>query len=122
MVSGNKIIPREFFHVLLEAKIKAPEDFKDICLIRVIVRGLKESQPQELTIDFVDKADKKTGFTSMERVTGWHAAIILEMAAQGRARKGVVPLEKAVDPAEFVAEAKRRGFEIKEQLKKIKRL
>lgn len=123
MIMGQyKIIPREFFHTLLEPKVKAPDDFKDICLIRVIVRGLKKGQPHEFIIDLVDKADKKTGFTSMERVTGWHAAIILEIAAQGKARKGVIPLEKAVDPAEFVAEAKRRGFKIKERIKKIKRL
>lgn len=113
---GNEVIPRDFFHVLLEPKIKASEDFKDICLIRVIVRGLKDGKPYEFIGELIDKYDEKTGFSSMQRLTGWHTAIMLEMAAQERARKGVHGLETAVDPVEFISEVKNRGIEIKESL------
>lgn len=121
-IGQQKIIPREFYHALLEPKIKAQENFRDICLLRIVVRGLKDSQPHELTIELIDKYDEKTGFTCMERVTGWHAAIVLEMAVQGKAIKGVVPLERAVDPVEFVSQARQRGFKISERLKKTKKL
>lgn len=86
------------------------------------MRGLKDSQPHELTIELIDKYDEKTGFTCTERVTGWHAAIVLEMAVQGKAIKGVVPLERAVDPVEFISQARQRGFKISERLKKTKKL
>lgn len=115
-LEGNEIIPRDFFHVLLEPKIKAPENYRDICLIRVIVRGLKEGKPYEFIGELVDKYDEKTGFSSMQRLTGWHTAIMLEMATQGRAQKGVHGLETAVAPAEFISEVKNRGIEIKENL------
>jgi lysine 6-dehydrogenase len=39
-----KISPREFFHVLLEPKIKADELFQDICLIRVLIHGMKNDR------------------------------------------------------------------------------
>ncbi len=116
LFEGNEIIPRDFFHVLLEPKIKAPEDYKDVCLIRVIVRGLKEGKPHEFTGELIDKYDEKTGFSSMQRLTGWHTAIMLEMAVQGRAQKGVHGLETAVAPSEFISEVKDRGIEIIENL------
>jgi len=112
---GKTIIPREFFHALLEPKIEAGPDYKDMCLIRVIVRGIKDQKPAEFTAELIDRHDEKTDFTSMQRLTGWHTAIMLEMAAQGRAKKGVHGLETAVDPVEFMEEVKRRGFKISER-------
>lgn len=52
----------------------------------------------------------------MQRLTGWHTAIMLEMAVQGRARKGVHGLEMAVEPSKFISEVKKRGIKIKESL------
>lgn len=112
---GYQVVPRDFFHALLEPKIKASPEYRDICLIRVVVQGIKDGKPQEFLAELVDKHDEKTGFTSMERVTGWHTAIMLEMAVQGRAEKGVHGLEKAVDPLEFMVEVKKRGFKITER-------
>ncbi len=114
-VGRQKVVPREVFHALIEPKIKASPGFKDICLIRVLVRGKKDGRLQQLKIEVVDKYDTKTHFTAMERLTGWHAAIMLEMAVRGMSKKGVLPLEKAVDPLRFLAEAKKRGFKIKEE-------
>ena len=111
----SKIVPRDFFHALLEPKLRASPDYRDMCLIRVVVQGLKDGKHYEFMAELVDKHDEETGFTSMERVTGWHTAIMLEMAVQGRAKKGVHGLEIAVDPAEFMAEAKKRGFKITER-------
>jgi lysine 6-dehydrogenase len=114
-LQGRDIVPRNFFHALLEPKIKASPDYRDICLIRVIVQGIKDGKRQKFLAEIVDKYDEKTGFTSMERVTGWHASIMLEMAVQGRAAKGVHGLEKAVDPEEFMAKVKKRGFKLTER-------
>ena len=115
-LEGIKITPRDFFHALLEPKIRAEEAFRDICLLRVLVKGKKGGRPHEFKADIVDRYDEKTGFTSMQRLTGWHAAIMLEMAVLGRAQKGVHGLETAVDPAEFMGEIKKRGIEMTESL------
>lgn len=113
---GIKIIPRDFFHALLEPKIKADENFRDICLIRVLVKGVKNGRPYEFKAEIVNEYDEKTGFSSMQRLTGWHTAIMLEMAVRGRARKGSNGLETAVDPIEFMAEIKKRGIRVSESL------
>jgi hypothetical protein len=34
------------------------------------------------------------GLTAMEKLTGWHAATVVEMAIEGRAQKGVHGVEK----------------------------
>jgi lysine 6-dehydrogenase len=111
-----KMSPRDFFHALLEPKIRADETFRDICLLRVLVQGIKDGKKHEFRADIVDRYDEKTGFSSMQRLTGWHAAIMLEMAVQGRSQKGVHGLETAVDPVEFMDEIKRRGIEMRESL------
>lgn len=113
--AGGKVVPRDFFHALLEPKILPDPDYKDICLIKVVVRGMKNKKPSEFTAQLIDRFDEKTGFTSMQRLTGWHAAIMLEMATQGRSKKGVHGLEVAVSPVEFIAEVKKRGLDIKER-------
>jgi len=115
-LDGKKLAPRDFFHALLEPKIRADETFQDICLLRVLVQGIKDGKPHEFKADIVDRYDEKTGFTSMQRLTGWHAAIMLEMAVQGRSQKGVHGLETAVDPVEFMAEIKKRGIIMTESL------
>lgn len=115
-LGGMRVTPREFFHALLEPKIKAEESFRDICLIRVLVRGLKDGRRHEFKADIVDKYDEKTGFSSMQRLTGWHAAVMLEMAVQGKAAKGVKGLEEAVDPVSFMAEIRERGISVIENL------
>lgn len=92
-------------------------------MINVVVRGLKKGKKYEFIGELVDKYEKETGFTSMEPVTGWPTAIMLEMAVQGSAEKGVHGLETAVNPKEFIAELKKRGFKIKEQFSpKIKEI
>jgi lysine 6-dehydrogenase len=116
MVSGRKLVPRDFFHALLEPQIKATDNFKDVCLIRVVIRGIKEGIRQEFVGEIIDRADNKTGFTAMERLTGWHASIMLEKALQGRTKRGVHGVETAINPTEFIAEVKKRGISVSERL------
>ncbi len=47
-------------------------------------------------VDLVDRFDEATGFTAMERTTGWHAAIVAAMLARGEIAPGATPLEIAV--------------------------
>lgn len=114
-VGGQEVVPRQVFHALFEPQVSAP-DVRDIGVIRVWARGEKDGAPAEITVEVIDVYDEATGFTAMERLTGWHASIVAHMMARGDTPKGAVPLEVAVPGDVFVAEARRRGFRITERI------
>lgn len=108
-VNGQDVIPRQVFHTLLEPQITAPV-VEDVCVIRVIGKGIKDSQPAQVTIDLIDYFDQVTGFTAMERLTGWHSAIMLGFQVRGVAPAGGIPLERAVPPEQFMNAIRERGI------------
>ncbi|MFW9889673.1 MAG: saccharopine dehydrogenase family protein [Candidatus Thorarchaeota archaeon] len=110
------IAPRAVFAKLFEPKITFPDD-KDLVVIRIICRGKNKGRPAEAQVDVMDFYDEDTGFTSMERTTGWSAAIVALMMANGRAMKGAIPLELAISSPEFVQELRRRGIDVKKQVR-----
>jgi lysine 6-dehydrogenase len=111
------VTPRDVFHALYEPKVTFPHDpekSKDIVLIRVKVLGKKAGRPAEASLELVDRFDEKTGFTAMERTTGWDAAIVAEMMAHGLTPRGAGGVENFVPAGAFMNELRRRGFNIKE--------
>jgi lysine 6-dehydrogenase len=110
-VDGHTVIPREVFHALFEPQVRA-DVVKDICLIRAQAIGTKNERPAEVTIDLIDRYDPITGFSAMERTTGWHLSIVASLIAHGQVVAGATPLEITVPGQPFVAAAKRRGFNI----------
>ena len=111
-VSNQDVIPRELFHALFEPIVTYPED-KDVVVIRIRATGRKDDLPAEVVLDLMDLYDEETGFTAMERTTGWDAAIVAAMMARGQTSRGAVPVEVAVPPGLFVQELSRRGIEVK---------
>lgn len=114
-VDGAKVVPRHVFHALFEPQV-TPKRVRDICVERVHVLGRREGRPAEAVVDLIDRYDETTGFTSMERLTGWHAAIVAEMIAMGRVPPGAYPVELGVPAEPFVGEARRRGIHIDERV------
>ncbi len=102
-VNGQMVSPREVYHTLLEPKISS-ENIRDIGIIRVKAIGEKAGKPTTLIIDLVDRYDEKTGFTAMERLTGWHCSVIMIQQAEGVIKPGARPVELAL-PAEMVMQA-----------------
>jgi lysine 6-dehydrogenase len=109
------IVPRDVFHLLLEPKIRQPKA-RDVCVIRTKCVGERDGRPAEATVELLDFYDEVTGFTAMQRLTGWHASIVAILAAQGRISRGATPIELAVPGPVMVREARRRGFAIKERM------
>jgi lysine 6-dehydrogenase len=109
--------PQDVLHTLLEPKIVDP-DVRDICIIRVKVMGEKERTPTEAVVELIDNYDEKTGFSAMQRLTGWHASIVAILETQNKIRCGVIPVE-TVSADAMVKEAKRRGFSIKKQVTSV---
>ncbi len=114
-VGQASIRPRDLFQALYEPKVRRPV-MRDVCLIRARATGLKDGRPAAAQVDLVDRYDEATGFTAMERTTGWHAAIVAAMLARGEIPPGATPLELAVPAPSFVQQARLRGFVIQEQV------
>jgi lysine 6-dehydrogenase len=119
MVGSNEVVPRDVFHALYEPKVTFPDDpekRKDIVFVRVKALGKKGGKSAKAVVELEDHFDDKTGFTAMERTTGWDAAIVAEMMARGITPRGAGGVESFVPAVPFVNELRRRGFLIKEKV------
>jgi len=116
-VGDLEVVPREVFHALFEPQVTFPGD-KDIVIVRVKAVGKKDDRGAEAVVELVDRFDEETGFTAMERTTGWSAAIVAEMMALGQTPRGAGGVEAFVPAGPFVAELRRRGLNITERVEK----
>jgi lysine 6-dehydrogenase len=113
-VGEQAVTPREVFHALFEPKVVFPQD-KDLVIVRVKASGLKNNQSAVAQVELIDYFDEQTGFTAMERATGWSAALVAELAARGQTPRGAGGVETFVPPAIFVNALRQRGLNITEQ-------
>jgi len=119
LVGKNQVVPREVFHALYEPMVTFPNDpekSKDIVLVRVKALGKKAGRPAKAEVELEDRFDETTGFTAMERTTGWDAAIVAEMMAHGLTPRGAGGVESFVPAVPFMNELRRRGFHVKENV------
>lgn len=114
-VDGERVIPRKVFNALFDPQVRR-DHLKDVCVIHIVAVGKKNGQPAEAKVEVIDYYDEKTGFTAMQRTTGWHMSIVAAMIAKGAIPAGSVPLELAVPGSAFVQEARKRGFKISEEV------
>lgn len=114
-IANVKVAPRAVLAKLFEPKVTFPKD-KDMVVIRVKCLGEKDGRPAQAQVDLMDFYDDATGFTAMERTTGWDISIVAIMMADGQTRKGAVPLELAISSMDFVHELHRRGISISEKI------
>ena len=117
-VDGKRVVPRHVFHALFEPKV-TPDTILDVCVERVRALGVKAGQATEAVVELLDYADGQTGFTSMERLTGWHAAIAAEMLAREVIPPGTHPVELGIPAARFVEEARKRGLAVTERVRAV---
>src|SRR5258706_530108 len=115
-VNGSRLPPREMFVASVGQRLAFPKD-RDLLVMRVIVRGRIGKRKAEAVYDLLDYGDPRTGFTAMQRTTGFSAAIILEHLAQGSIRQtGVVPVEKALEGRLVLEATRARGIRVKETI------
>lgn len=114
-VNNTEVIPREFYHTLIEPQITSM-DLKDYGIIKIIGNGKKDNKDCKIELELIDKFDENTGFTSMQRLTGWHGSIISILSAEGKVNTGAVPVEKAVAGKTIYEEIAKRGIQITENI------
>ena len=114
-VGAVAVVPRDVFHALFEPKVTFPGE-EDIVIVRVRAVGTKNGRGAEAIVEVIDYFDEATGFTAMERCTGWSAAIVAEMMAGGRTPLGAGGVDTQVPPRPFVEELRRRRLKVIEQV------
>jgi lysine 6-dehydrogenase len=107
-VDDMNVVPRKVFHAAAGPRLVS-NDPKDVVVLRVVVEGENEKMVMEL----MDFYDDRTGFTAMQRTTGFGAAIVAIMLAKGEIPSGSVRLEEVVDAKKYIDEMGKRGFELK---------
>ncbi|HTP11864.1 MAG TPA: saccharopine dehydrogenase C-terminal domain-containing protein [Anaerolineae bacterium] len=115
-VNGVKVSPRDMLHTLLDPKLRAKPGEPDLVIVRVLAKGRKDGHAAQVLLDLIDRFDETTGFTAMERTTGWDGSIKAIMNAQGVTPRGVNPAELAVSGPLYVAELRQRGFSMTETM------
>lgn len=115
-VGNVRVAPRDVLHTLLEPKIKKAA-VKDVCVMRVRCDGVKDGRCASAIVELIDRYDERTGFTAMQRLTGWHASLMLIAAVTKQVQPGVVSVERALPGAAVVDEMRRRGFQIRTEMR-----
>ena len=114
-VDGTQVVPRKVFNALFEPQVRV-DDVEDVCIVRANAIGNMHGRRTEAIVEVIDYHDGPTGFTAMQRLTGWHMSIVAAMMAKGEIPAGCVPLELAVPGESFVREARKRGLKIREEI------
>ncbi len=109
-IEGKSVIPRQVFHTLLAYHLNE-EIIKDIAIIQVKATGKKNGNNSTLFIDLLDYYDESTGFTAMERLTGWHCAIMMGFQVRGEIEPGSKPVETAILASKFMSAIKERNIQ-----------
>jgi lysine 6-dehydrogenase len=86
-------------------------------IVRIKAVGKKDGQDAEAIVEMIDYFDDETGFTAMERCTGWSAAIVAEMMAKGQTPRRAGGVETMVPARAFVDELQRRGITVIEAVR-----
>lgn len=110
IINGMKIRPRDFLQAILEPQIKAKQGEQDVCIIRAKCSGIREGKRADAIVDLFDYYDPATNFTSMERTTGFHVAIMARFVAQRKVSPGAIPVELAVPGVQIAEECRKRGM------------
>lgn len=106
-VDGSKVIPRHLFYKVFGEALSKFVD-RDMCAVRGVGLGKKDGKDARLQVDIFDRECERTGFTSMERLTGFSCAIYAAEIANGGMPDGCLRYETAMTGTKFLAELQKR--------------
>lgn len=112
-VGNVRISPRAVFEAAATPRLHHPGE-PDLAVLRVACRGRKAGKPAEVVIDLLDFLDPATGFTAMERTTGFPAALVVAALAHGLVPPGAHRLETLPFGPSLLEQLRRRGLKLQE--------
>jgi saccharopine dehydrogenase-like NADP-dependent oxidoreductase len=96
---------------LLEPQLQLGEQERDVCILRVDVKGIRNGQPERHLYHVIDYRDLETGFTAMNRTVGFPASIAAQMILKGEiSEKGLLSPIHHMPFDSFVEELGKRGI------------
>jgi lysine 6-dehydrogenase len=113
-VRGTSVRPKDVFCRVFGESLGRIQD-ADQCVIRGQATGRKNGENVCVTVDILDRQDPVTGFTAMERTTGFSLSIIAQAIAAGTVAPGAIRYETAMTGTAFMAEIRKRGIQFEEQ-------
>ena len=112
-IEQASVIPRDFVRALLEPQLQYRDNERDLAIIRIDARGVKDGRRRRVIFQVIDKRDLETGFTAMTRTVGFAASIGAHMILRGEIRKrGVLSPARDVPYEPFLDELKKRGIHV----------
>lgn len=111
-VKGVKVRPKDVWCRVFGEELGKIKDV-DQCIVRAVGIGTKGGESVRLQIDMHDKQCDETGFTSMERLTGFSLAIYATEVANGNMQPGGLRYELAMSGKRFVEQIQKRGIHLK---------
>ncbi len=115
-IGDRKIVPREVFISFL-LKI-LPKNEKDVVLLKVISKGVKDGKNISLEYNMIDYYDDKNNITAMMRTTGYPTSIIAQLILNGKIKDhGVFGCEEVVPCSPFFKELQKRGIKIQKEIR-----
>lgn len=111
-VDGCEVKPRHLFYKVFGEALSKFEDL-DMCAVRAVGVGRKGGEAARVQIDIFDRQCEVTGFTSMERLTGFSMAVYAKDQGEGLIPAGAHRYETAMSGARFVEEIQKRDVKLK---------
>ncbi len=111
-VRGTPVVPRDLFHAVAGPRLEEP-GVKDLALLRV---DCTDRRGRGVRYQMLEYLDPRTGFTAMERTTGYPAAAIAADLAAGRLAPGARTPERLGYGPGRVADLRRRGLDIRRSI------
>lgn len=109
---SGEAVPLHLFHKLMGEALRDPAD-RDMIIVRGVGIGTKDGKKMKLQVDMLEKHDEKTGFTAMERMTGFSTAIYADQLAKGNMPAGALRYETAMPGTLYMSELQKRGIAVK---------
>lgn len=114
-VRGTEVVPKDVFNTVFGPELEKYKE-PDQCAVRGVGYGHRGGKPIMVQIDLYDRTDPETGFTAMERLTGFSCSIIAQQVAAGNVEKGAIRYENAMKGQAFLdALRERDGISIRIQ-------
>ncbi len=93
-IKGTKITPMEFTCKILFKSWKLGEKDEEFTVMKATLTGKEKGKKKKISYLTVDRYDKKTGFSSMARTTGFTATACANLVLERKfSQKGICPPE-----------------------------
>jgi saccharopine dehydrogenase-like NADP-dependent oxidoreductase len=113
-VGDTMVSPRQFMHDILSPQLQYRAGERDVAIVLVDVRGVKDGVDKRVVYQVVDYRDLGTGFLAMQRTVGFTASICAQMILRGDVRgRGLLSPLRDVPAQIFFSELEKRGIHLK---------